>query len=125
MTTDTAWGAQALWETLRQRLPGLSVEVVTAIGSTNSELLDRIRAGGAAASRRASDFQPCLLVAEQQTAGRGRHGRHWHAERGRSLTFSLSLPLQRADWSGLSLAIGLALAEALEPASASAPRIGR
>jgi BirA family biotin operon repressor/biotin-[acetyl-CoA-carboxylase] ligase len=34
---------------------------------------------------------------------------------GSSLTFSLALPLQREDWSGLSLAVGLALAEALDP----------
>jgi BirA family biotin operon repressor/biotin-[acetyl-CoA-carboxylase] ligase len=69
--------------------------------------------------------QPCLLVAEHQTGGRGRMGRRWHSQRGASLTFSLALPLQRADWSGLSLVVGIALAEALEPApAAEGPRIG-
>jgi BirA family biotin operon repressor/biotin-[acetyl-CoA-carboxylase] ligase len=70
-------------------------------------------------------MQPCLLVAEEQTSGRGRLGREWRSQAGASLTFSLALPLAPADWSGLSLAVGLALAEALDPQPASAtPRIG-
>jgi len=56
-----------------------------------------------------------MLVAIHQTAGRGRLGRRWHATPGSSLTFSLALPLLRDDWSGLSLAVGLAVAEALDP----------
>jgi BirA family biotin operon repressor/biotin-[acetyl-CoA-carboxylase] ligase len=56
-----------------------------------------------------------LLVAETQTAGRGRLGRPWHGEVGHALTFSVGLMLQPADWSGLSLAVGLALADALDP----------
>jgi BirA family transcriptional regulator, biotin operon repressor / biotin---[acetyl-CoA-carboxylase] ligase len=132
-----AWGAQALWEQLVGALPGLSVEVVARISSTNSALLDRARvANGAledeqahssdgalvkrstesrAFGRRAVDLQPCLLVAEHQTAGRGRHGHHWHAAAGSSLTFSLGLTLNPPDWAGLSLAVGVALAEALDP----------
>jgi BirA family biotin operon repressor/biotin-[acetyl-CoA-carboxylase] ligase len=67
-----------------------------------------------------------LLVAEQQTAGRGRLGRSWLSQRGDSLTFSLGLPLQPADWSGLSLVVGISLAESLEPDSSAgvAPHIG-
>jgi BirA family transcriptional regulator, biotin operon repressor / biotin---[acetyl-CoA-carboxylase] ligase len=132
-----AWGAQALWEQLVGALPGLSVEVVARISSTNSTLLDRARvANGSldaddaqgsdaalvrrstesrAFGRRAVDLQPCLLVAENQTAGRGRHGHHWHAAAGSSLTFSLGLTLKPPDWAGLSLAVGVALAEALDP----------
>jgi BirA family transcriptional regulator, biotin operon repressor / biotin---[acetyl-CoA-carboxylase] ligase len=73
--------------------------------------------------RRATDLQPCLLVAEHQTQGRGRLGRDWQASPGLSLTFSLALPYApAAGWSGLSLAVGLALAEALEP-QAAAPRL--
>ena len=66
-------------------------------------------------------MQPCLLVAEHQTRGRGRQGRDWVAQAGASLTFSLSLPLAPGEWGGLSLAIGMALADALDPAAA--PRI--
>ena len=129
------WGAEALWEQLVPRLPGLSVEVVARIASTNSALLDRARvasqareeADGPAAAqvrrstesqsfgRRAADLQPCLLVAEHQTAGRGRLGRPWQSVAGASLTFSLALPLCPPDWSGLSLAVGVALADALDP----------
>jgi len=58
----------------------------------------------------------CLLVAQEQTQGRGRQGRAWHAQPGSSLTFSLGLRLAPQDWSGLSLAVGVALADALDPA---------
>ena len=134
------WGAEALWLELQPLLPGLSVEVVARLGSTNTELLERARRsntlrgaprtpeGTEAAhhpGRRQADTQPCLLVAEQQTHGRGRQGKAWQSEVGASLTFSLSLPLAPADWSGLSLAVGLALAEALDPPQpGQAPRLG-
>jgi len=134
------WGAEALWQQLRALLPGLSVEVVERCSSTNTALLERARVltpsdtetgdvlvqhsiESAAFGRRAADVQPCLLVAEHQTGGRGRLGRGWQAAPGASLTFSLSLPIAREDWSGLSLVVGLALAEALDPSAASAPRI--
>ena len=136
MTADEpriAWGTERLWHDLRPLLPGLSIEVIERTDSTNSELLARARvrpdpqpeAEGAlvhrsaehgAFGRRAQDTQPCLLVAEQQTGGRGRQGRSWLSERGASLTFSLGLPLAPGDWSGLSLVVGLAVAEALDPA---------
>jgi BirA family biotin operon repressor/biotin-[acetyl-CoA-carboxylase] ligase len=113
------WGAEALWQALVPLLPGLSIEVVQALDSTNSELTDRLRnAGRVQQDRRGGrvgDLFPQLLVAINQTAGRGRLGRRWHATPGSSLTFSLALPLQREDWSGLSLAVGLAVAEALDP----------
>jgi BirA family biotin operon repressor/biotin-[acetyl-CoA-carboxylase] ligase len=81
-------------------------------------------AQSARGGRRLVDHQPCLLVAEHQTRGRGRHGRDWLGSAGASLTFSLSLELQPADWSGLSLAVGLALAEALDPTPPEqAPRL--
>ncbi len=107
------WGAEALWERLEPLLPGLSVEVAASVPSTNTRLLELARQG---------DAQPALLVAETQTAGRGRLGREWVAVPGASLTFSLALPYAPADWSGLSLAVGLALAEALDPGPAE-PRI--
>lgn len=116
------WGAEGLWEALEPLLPGLSVEVVATMGSTNTELLARARQSPADA------LKPALLVAEQQTAGRGRQGKAWQSAAGASLTFSLALPLALADWSGLSLAVGLALAEALDPVHAGpdvgTPRLG-
>ena len=98
--------AEGLWQAVAPALPGFSVEVLPAIASTNTELMRRGREG---------DLAPVLLVAAQQTAGRGRLGRGWTSRAGDSLTFSLGLPLQPPDWSGLSLAVGLSLAEALHP----------
>ena len=58
---------------------------------------------------------PVLLAAEEQTAGRGRRGRKWHSAPGAGVTFSI---LRRMDCaprrlSGLSLAVGVAVARAL------------
>jgi BirA family biotin operon repressor/biotin-[acetyl-CoA-carboxylase] ligase len=84
----------------------VAVEVVDETGSTNADLL--ARAPGLAA--------PLLLVARNQTAGRGRAGRSWLSSSEGSLTFSLAWRfeggLQRL--AGLPLAVGVALAEALE-----------
>jgi BirA family biotin operon repressor/biotin-[acetyl-CoA-carboxylase] ligase len=55
-------------------------------------------------------------VAERQTAAAGGWARAGQATAARSLTFSLGLPLAPADWSGLSLAVGVSLAESLDPA---------
>ena len=146
------WAAEALWEQLEPHLPGVSVEVLARAESTNTLLLERARSGGGRHDapittpgelealrqrgarderagpygRRSGDTQPCLLVAEHQTLGRGRMGRGWLSAPGASLTFSIGLPLSPRDWSGLSLAVGVALADALEPPEpgAPAPRIG-
>ena len=120
------WGAEALWQALVPLLPGLSIEVVQSLDSTNTELTERLRsasrvqkAPGDRRGGRVDDLFPQMLVAIDQTAGRGRLGRRWHSTPGASLTFSLALPLQRTDWSGLSLAVGLAVVEALDPQGAS------
>ena len=109
------WSAKAIRQTVEPLLPGFTVEVLPEIDSTNSELMRRFKAGRP---------EPTLLVAEHQNAGRGRLGRSWYSARGDSLTFSLGLPLQPADWSGLSLAVGISLAESLDPANAAGYRIG-
>ena len=121
------WPAEAIWEAVAPLLPGFTVEVLPEIDSTNSELMRRLRG----APGQPPQLEPVLLVAEQQSAGRGRLGRSWHSQRGGSLTFSLSLPLAPADWSGLSLAVGVSVADSLEPLGASPfgrattrPRIG-
>ena len=121
------WPAEAIWEVVAPLLPGFTVEVLPRMDSTNTELMRRARAGRC---------EPTLLVAEQQTAGRGRLGRSWHSagtDAGReadlpSLTFSLGLPLAPANWSGLSLAVGVSVAESLQPQpplhGSRTPRIG-
>jgi BirA family biotin operon repressor/biotin-[acetyl-CoA-carboxylase] ligase len=96
--------AELVWQAIEPILPGFTVEVLPQVDSTNSELMRRARLG---------QTEPVLLVAERQTAGRGRLGRQWQSQAGESLTFSLGMLLQPADWAGLSLAVGVALAEAL------------
>jgi BirA family biotin operon repressor/biotin-[acetyl-CoA-carboxylase] ligase len=100
------WPAEAIWESVAPELAGFTVEVLPQIASTNTELMRRARSG---------QCEPVLLVAEVQTAGRGRLGRDWQSD-GSSLTFSLGLPLEMADWSGLSLAVGVSVATSLHPA---------
>lgn len=106
--------AEAVWPVMAQTLAdhpaeamqGFTVEVVPTIGSTNAELMRRARSGPQGQA-------PTLLVAAEQTAGRGRMGKTWLSQPGHSLAFSLLLPLKPAHWAGLSLAVGVAVAEAL------------
>jgi BirA family biotin operon repressor/biotin-[acetyl-CoA-carboxylase] ligase len=112
LQTPIRWPAEAIWQAVQAVLPGFTVEVLPEIDSSNSELMRRFRGGAGIAPQ----TEPILLVAEQQTAGRGRLGRNWQSRRGDSLTFSLGLPLQPLDWAGLSLVVGISLAESLDPA---------
>ncbi|MDP3708673.1 MAG: biotin--[acetyl-CoA-carboxylase] ligase [Polaromonas sp.] len=120
LTSPIRWPAEAVWEALAPALPGFTVEVLPEVDSSNSELMRRFR-GSASAQPQP---EPLLLVAEQQSAGRGRLGRSWQSRRGDSLTFSLGLCLQPADWAGLSLVVGISLAESLAPLNTGPTRIG-
>ena len=97
-------------ETLRagdDAAPRLAIEVVDQVDSTSTELLRRVQ-------RR--DIHGVVLAAEWQTAGRGRRGRSWTAVAGGSLTFSLGWQFEQGAGflAGLSLAVGVAVARALE-----------
>jgi len=83
----------------------VAVEVVAETGSTNADLLARI----------GSLQGPTLLIAERQTAGRGRAGRTWLSTPGATLTFSLAWRFKRPlhKMAGLPLAVGMALAETI------------
>lgn len=83
----------------------ITIEVVAETGSTNADLLARVD----------NLTAPVLLVAEMQTAGRGRSGRHWHSAAGSTLTFSLAWRFNRSLQAlvGLPLAVGVAIAEVL------------
>ncbi len=82
------------------------VDVLPECGSTNGVLLEEAQLGAPSGT---------VVVAEHQTAGRGRMNRPWLSEPGASLTFSLLWRFPPGTWpSGLSLAVGVALAEALE-----------
>ena len=105
MSAPLRWPAEAIWEAVVPQLPGFTVEVLPTVDSTNTELMRRA-----------------------QTAGRGRLGRAWRSQPGDSLMFSLGLPLAPADWSGLSLAVGVSVAESLQPVlpppGSATPRVG-
>jgi BirA family transcriptional regulator, biotin operon repressor / biotin---[acetyl-CoA-carboxylase] ligase len=79
------------------------VDVRDECDSTNAVLLARTDA-----------VSGSVIVAGRQIAGRGRMGRAWISEPAASLTFSLLWRLPRdTPPSGLSLAVGVAVAEAL------------
>jgi BirA family biotin operon repressor/biotin-[acetyl-CoA-carboxylase] ligase len=85
--------------------PDLAVEVALSCASTNRALLQQ--AGEVA--------QPTALLAEAQHGGRGRWGRVWQSPFGGGLYLSLlwRLPAIPTGLGGLSLACGMAVAEAL------------
>jgi BirA family transcriptional regulator, biotin operon repressor / biotin---[acetyl-CoA-carboxylase] ligase len=78
------------------------------IDSTNLEAARLWRAGRAL---------PCLVAADRQTSGRGRHGRTWESPSG-GLWFSLLWPVNGGpeQYQGVTLSVGLAVAEAIEQA---------
>lgn len=82
------------------------VDVVPAVGSTNTDLLARAAAGAASGA---------CVATEMQTAGRGRRGRVWQSRFASSLTFSLLWRFDKgaSALGGLSLVVGLALVRAL------------
>lgn len=81
------------------------VEALAECDSTNAHLLARAEAGAPSGT---------VVVAKRQTAGRGRLGRVWHSDDVASLTFSLLWRLPSGTpLGGLSLAVGVAVAEAL------------
>jgi BirA family biotin operon repressor/biotin-[acetyl-CoA-carboxylase] ligase len=89
------------------RLAGspLPIDVLDEAASTNAVLAERARAGAA----------PSVVVAEHQTAGRGRLDRTWETPERAALTFSVLLrPSIRPDqWPWLPLLTGLAVRDAL------------
>lgn len=81
------------------------VDVLAQCDSTNSRLIARAEAGAGSGT---------VVVAERQTAGRGRLGRTWFSAPGDSLTFSLLWRFPRGTVpAGLSLAVGIALVDSL------------
>ncbi len=106
---STAHLRSLIAEQRRGRGPAITIERVDRIDSTNAELLRR------------TDPLPAsgvfVLVAREQTAGRGRRGRPWLADPASSLIVSLAIDRPAADLSrfeGLALAIGVGLADAVQ-----------
>ncbi len=87
-----------------------TIEVHPELGSTNDRALELCGQ---------PDKLPALVVAERQTAGRGRQGAVWFAPEG-SLTFSLAVRpaawgISLAQWPALSLTTAIAVADAVQP----------
>ena len=91
---------------LRADANRINLSIVDTIDSTNSALLQQAQLGAPSGT---------CLAAECQTAGRGRRGRVWQSALGASLTFSFLWRSEKgaASLGGLSLVVGLAVANAL------------
>lgn len=91
------------------------VHVQATIGSTNDYVLQRLRVG---------DKASVAVFAEQQTAGRGRRGRAWASPYAANIYCSLPWEFSGgfAALDGLSLAVGVAVCEAV--AEAGVPGVG-
>jgi BirA family biotin operon repressor/biotin-[acetyl-CoA-carboxylase] ligase len=100
------WDRDALARSLRGPL-GRPLRVLDEVGSTNDE-----------AARWAAAGAPhgALVLADHQSAGRGRRGRAWASRPGRSLQMSLVLrPRLEAGRAGLlTTLLGVAVSEAIE-----------
>ena len=96
---DGVLGPQSTWRRL---------DVVTTTGSTNGDLAARALAG--------EDIDGAVLIAEHQTAGRGRNGREWSATPGAQILVSVGVAADAVPthaWGWLPLAAGLAVADAV------------
>jgi BirA family biotin operon repressor/biotin-[acetyl-CoA-carboxylase] ligase len=87
------------------------LSVVDVVDSTNVALMRDALSGAPSGS---------VLCAEHQLQGKGRRGRAWRSALGGSLTFSILWRFERGihEISGLSLAVGLAVARAVNRYSA-------
>jgi BirA family biotin operon repressor/biotin-[acetyl-CoA-carboxylase] ligase len=89
---------------LRTRAFGREFHYFEFLDSTNTRLKE-LAAQGAA--------EGALALAESQSAGRGRWGRHWESPAGKNLLFSFLLKPQAGQLSQLSAVFGLACLKAL------------
>jgi BirA family biotin operon repressor/biotin-[acetyl-CoA-carboxylase] ligase len=85
----------------------LALSVVDEIDSTNAEVMRMLARGESAMP---------VVTAETQTAGRGRRGQPWCSPAGENIYLSMGLSLSGgfSAVDGLSLVLGVAVAEALE-----------
>ncbi len=92
-----------------------NIEVISIIDSTNQYLIDQIPALQSGA----------VCVAEYQQAGRGRRGRQWFSPFGANLYFSMYWKLEQgpAAAMGLSLVVGIIMAETLTELGAGQVRV--
>jgi BirA family biotin operon repressor/biotin-[acetyl-CoA-carboxylase] ligase len=108
----THWEGEPI-ETWREAWDVPRVEAWASIGSTSDRALELAAAG-------APPFT--VVLADEQTQGRGRRGAMWHSPPEAGLWMSAVLPSEGvAPW--LPLVVGLAVAQAVE-ATTGAPEVG-
>jgi BirA family transcriptional regulator, biotin operon repressor / biotin---[acetyl-CoA-carboxylase] ligase len=131
-SSNSSFPLDAAWRIDRERLLSLiarpvrdwPIDIVDETGSTNADLMAKLKDMPRTAPASAASISPFVRVAYLQTAGRGRRGRAWIAQPGNALLFSTAcvLPRPPEGLAGLSLAVGTGVLEALNqlPLSASA-----
>jgi BirA family biotin operon repressor/biotin-[acetyl-CoA-carboxylase] ligase len=110
------FSAEAIRGALTTRRLGRPVLFYAAIGSTNDVARAQAEAGAP---------EGLLVIADEQTAGRGRLNRAWWAPPGSSLLFSLLLrpPLPPGQVAQLTMCLGLGAAEGVEEVSGLRPAL--
>ncbi|MFC3393587.1 bifunctional biotin--[acetyl-CoA-carboxylase] ligase/biotin operon repressor BirA [Brenneria rubrifaciens] len=100
---------------IRSVLPEGGITVLPVIDSTNQYILDRLNS--------LSSGDAC--IAEYQQSGRGRRGRQWYSPFGANLYFSLYWRLEQGPAAavGVSLVIGMVMAEVLHKLGAEGVRV--
>src|SRR5712692_816775 len=94
---------------LRRQLPTRELHYFDTIDTTMREAAALAAAGAAPGT---------TVIAEEQTAGQGSHGHTWHSEKGRGLYLSILLHSRQSAAPTLTMALGLATAEAITSATA-------
>ena len=105
---------QRLTDAMRTSSPSVdwSIRVVDSTGSTNADLAALAATGASSGT---------VLIAEEQTAGRGRLGRAWQSHPGSGIWMSVLLrPAESLSWSWLPLLTGVATVTALRSAGVAA-----
>lgn len=91
------------------------IDVVDETGSTNADLIARVARG--------EDIEGAVLIAENQTVGRGRRGRSWSAIPFAQITMSVGIDataVPSSAWGWLPLATGVAVVDAVADTGVSA-----
>ncbi len=91
--------------------PWRHLDVVASTGSTNADLLARASVG--------DDIDGAVLIAEHQTAGRGRNGRAWSSPQAQiAMSLGLAADAVPSDaWGWVPLAAGVAVVDAVAAAT--------
>ena len=104
-------------EEKREQFPSSAFQFHSSVGSTNTLLRENLESG------EADHFS--LVVADHQTAGRGRRGDRWEASEGSNLLFSLALQLPDSprNWSRLPHLTAMVVGMSIESILTESPQV--